>query len=110
MSIFENNSCNVSIHGDAAGPIGVPGVIIPSEVDSCKFCAFPVCVDLIVLLESLEEMECMFFSNVFDAKVVDEFKKLDGEPLMAREARGCGRFVISCILNTGEQGVISELA
>ena len=42
---------NVSIHGDAAGPIGMPDIIIPSEVDSCKFFAFPVCGDLVVFLE-----------------------------------------------------------
>ena len=34
VSLFEENSCNVSIHGDTAGPIGVLEIIIPSEVDS----------------------------------------------------------------------------
>ena len=51
---------------------GVPDVIIPIEVNSCKFCAFPVCGDLLVLLESLEEMEGVFFSHIFDAKVANE--------------------------------------
>ena len=69
---FEKNSCNVSIHGDAAGRIGVPDIIIPSEVDSCKFCAFPVCGDLIFLIESLEDMEGVLFSHIFDAEVVNE--------------------------------------
>ena len=32
VSILEENFCNVSVHGYAAGPIGVPGIIIPSEV------------------------------------------------------------------------------
>ena len=32
VSILEEKFCNVSVHGDAAGPIGVPGIIIPSEV------------------------------------------------------------------------------
>ena len=54
--IFEEHSCNVPINGDAAGPIGVPDVVIPSEVDSCKFYSFPVCGDLVLLLESQEEM------------------------------------------------------
>ena len=42
VSILEDNFCNISLHRDAAGPIGVPGMIIPSEVDSCKLFPFPV--------------------------------------------------------------------
>ena len=72
VSIFEMNFCNVSIHGDLAGPIGVPGIIIPSKVNSCKFCSFPVYGDLVVLLKSLEEMEGVFFSHIFDSEVINE--------------------------------------
>ena len=81
MSIFGKNSFNVSIHGDAAVLIGVPDIIIPSKVDSCKFCAFPVCVDLIVLLESLQNMEGVLFAHIFDAEVVNELKKWMGRQL-----------------------------
>ena len=72
VSILEKTSCNLSIHGDAAGLIGVPDIIIPSEVNSCKFCAFPVCGDLVVLLESPEEMEGVLFYHTFDSEVVNE--------------------------------------
>ena len=65
-----DNFGNISIHRYAAGPIGVPGIIIPSEVDSCKFCSFPVCGDLVVFPESLQEMEGVFFAHIFDAEVV----------------------------------------
>ena len=50
VSIFEEHSCNLPINGDAAGPIGVPDIVIPCKVDSCKFFSFPVCGDLVVLL------------------------------------------------------------
>ena len=72
VSIFEKNSCNVSIHGDAAGQISVPDIIIPSEVDYGKICAFPVCGDIVVLIKGLEEMEGVFFSHIFDSEVINE--------------------------------------
>ena len=50
----------------------MPGIIIPSEVDSCKFCSFSVCGDLVVLFESLQEMEDVFFAHIFDADVVND--------------------------------------
>ena len=72
VSILEENFGNVSVHGDAPGPIAVPGIIIPSKVNSCKFCSFPVCGDIIVLFESLQEMEGVFFAHIFGAEVVNE--------------------------------------
>ena len=70
VSILEENFGNVSVHGYTEGPIGVPGIIIPSKVDHCKFCSFPVCGDLIVLFKSLQEMEGVLFAHIFDAEVV----------------------------------------
>ena len=110
MYILEKHYCDVSIHGDAAGPIGVPDIIIPSEVDSCKFCSSPVCGDLLFLFESLEEMEAVLFSHVFDAEVVNDLKKLNGAPLMAPETRCCGGLVIPSLLKMGAQEVIGESA
>ena len=72
MSILEDNFGNVSVHGDAAGPIGVPGIIIPSKVDSCKYFPFPFCGDIVVLFESLQEIKGMFFAHIIDAEVVNE--------------------------------------
>ena len=34
VSILEYKFCNEPVHGDAEGLIGVPDVVIPSEVDS----------------------------------------------------------------------------
>ena len=56
VSIFEEHYCNEPIHGDAAGLVGEPDVVITSEVNSCKFCSFPVYADIVVLLKILEEM------------------------------------------------------
>ena len=72
MSILEEKFCNLSVHGDAADTIGVPGIIIPSEVNSCQFCYFSVCGDLVVLFKSLQEMEGVFFAHTFDAKLINE--------------------------------------
>ena len=47
---------NVALHRYAAGPICVPGMIIPSEVNSYKISPFTVYGDLVVRFESLQEM------------------------------------------------------
>ena len=48
----------------------------------------------------------MFLADMFDAKVVDELKKLDGTPLVAPEAWCCGGFIIVGFLKTGVQEVV----
>ena len=50
MSILEEHFRNISIHRYEAGPISVPGIIIPSEVDAGKFRSLPVRGDLVVHL------------------------------------------------------------
>ena len=72
MSILEENFGNISLHGDTASFIGVPGIIISSKVDSCKNISFPVCGYLVVLFENIKEMEGVFFAHIFDAEVVNE--------------------------------------
>ena len=62
------------------------------------------------MLDSLEEMEGVFFSHIFDAKAVNEYNKLDVVTLMAPEARCCGGFIISCLLETGAQEVVGKSA
>ena len=50
VSILEEHFRDVSFHGDAAGSVSVPGMIIPSEFDAGKFYSFPVRCDLVVHL------------------------------------------------------------
>ena len=50
MIILEKNVIDVTLHGYAASSISMMGMIVPSKVDAGKFCPFPVCGDLVVLL------------------------------------------------------------
>ena len=54
VSILEEHLHHISLHRDVAGPIGVPGMIIPSEVDFRRFFSLPVCGDLVVHFGSLQ--------------------------------------------------------
>ena len=50
LIILEENFLDVTLHGYAASSISMMGMIVPSEFDAGKFCPFPVCGDLVVLL------------------------------------------------------------
>ena len=56
VSIFEEHILYVSIHGYAAGSIGVLVIIIPCKVYSCELSPFLFGCDIVVLIQDLEEM------------------------------------------------------
>jgi hypothetical protein len=57
---------DISWHGEVNLSLGV----VPVKGDADIMTASPVCGDLVVFLEDLEEMLRVFFSAVFDTKVV----------------------------------------
>ena len=62
--------------------------IVPFEVDATEAFAFPVNVNLLIMLaEALNQMVGMLFANVFDAKVIDNKAEADWVPLVAPKAR-----------------------
>ena len=64
--------------------------------------------DLVVLLQDLEEMQGVLFPDIFDAEIIDYLDKLDGAPFMAPDTSCCGCLVVSCLLKTCAQQVISS--
>ncbi len=73
MVVLYEEVLDVSCHMWAACTFGV----VPVQVDSGKFLSCPVCGDIVVCEQCLEEMICMAFIGVLDAKVIydeDEYE------------------------------------
>ena len=68
--MFYEKTIYVSIHGYAAGSLGVLVIIIICKVFSCKLFSFPVSCYLVVLLQDLEKMYCVLLSDIFDAEII----------------------------------------
>ncbi len=78
MVVFEEHFVDVSFHGEMACAF----LIVPFNVDSCKFGPRPVGGDLVVLLQCFEEVVGMASLNVLDAKVVDDEDECYWVPLV----------------------------
>ena len=64
MVISEKELLDVVLHSESAGT----GFLVPLEINACMFLPLPVGSDRVVLLKCGEEMLCMLFANIFDAK------------------------------------------
>ena len=74
---------DISWHGEVNLSLGV----VPVKGDASVMRAGPVCGDLVVFSEDLEEMLRVFFSAVFDTKIVRHKGELDGMPFVGPESR-----------------------
>ena len=63
--------------------------IIPFELEAAEDGAFPVFGDLVLALEDVSEMFGVFFSNIFNSKVVYYQGKCYWPGFMFEEAGGC---------------------
>ena len=52
------------------GEVNLSLLVIPVQSYSNVTCARPIACQFVVQLKDLLKMHCMFFANVFDAKVV----------------------------------------
>ena len=73
--------------------------VFPFEVDSRKFCTFPVFSYFIVFTQGGLQVLDMLFSHILYAEVVDEQAKLDGAPFC---------FIVACFIEALAQEVISQ--
>ena len=78
MVVTSKGICGVSFHGYTASAFGV----VPVEVHARELGAFPVLGDGLMLLEDVAEVQGVFLTNVFDAKIVDDGGEEDGAPLV----------------------------
>ena len=67
MTISEKELPYVVLHSDSAGT----GFVVPLNINAYIFLPLPVGSDSAVLLKCGEEMLCMLFAHIFDAKIID---------------------------------------
>ena len=71
MAPFEEKVLDVVLDGKTVGAF----CVVPVEVDVGETGAVPVLVDIVVLKEDVTKVVGMAFSDVFDAKVVEELSR-----------------------------------
>ena len=67
MAISEKEFPYVVLHGELAGT----GFVVPFKINDCVFIPLPVGSERVVLLKCGEEMLCVMFSEIFDAKIIN---------------------------------------
>ena len=67
MAISEKDLPDIFLHGESEGT----GFLVPFEINACVFIPLPVGSDGVVFLKCGEEMLCVMFANIFDAKIID---------------------------------------
>ena len=66
MAISEEELPDVVLHGESAGTV----FVVPFEINACIFLPLPIGSDHVVFLNFGEEMLCVMFTDIFDAKII----------------------------------------
>ena len=90
MVVLEEEVLDVTSHSRTACTFGV----VQIQVDSGKFLSCPVGGDIVVCEQCLEEMVCMAFLSVLDAKVIHDEDEDEWAPGVSPEARGDSALVV----------------
>ena len=67
MAISEQELADVVFHGELSGA----GFVVPFKINTCIFLPLPVSSERVVFLQCVEEMLCVFFADIFFAKIID---------------------------------------
>ena len=67
ISISDKELLDVFLHSELAGA----GFLVPFNINACVFLPLLVGSDRGVFLNCGEEMLCVIFANIFDAKIID---------------------------------------
>ena len=67
MGISEKKFPDVALHCELAGT----GFLVPFEINACIFLLLPVDSDRVVFLKCGEDMLCVMFAGIFDAKIIN---------------------------------------
>src|SRR5210317_1720514 len=74
--------------------------IIPIKGESEVSFSLPICCTVIVFLNYFDQMFCMLFAYIFDAKIVDDKSETDRTPIMRPESRSVFALVVSMCIQT----------
>ena len=67
MAISEQELPDLVFHGESTGA----GFVVPFKINACIFRPLIVGSDRVVFLQCGEEMLCVMFAEIFDAKIID---------------------------------------
>ena len=78
MIVFSELFFDVAWHGDVNVSMCHVIRVVPFKGDSTLEASVPICRYCVVFTECMDEVACMFFANVFHAKVVDHESETNG--------------------------------
>ena len=93
MDIYEKEFPDVVLYGESAGA----GFAVPFKINACVFLLLPVGSDRLVFLKRGEDMLCVMFSDIFDAKIIDGYIEHDGATFVEPKAGVGVGFVVSFV-------------
>ena len=67
MVISEKELLDLVLHGESAGT----GFVVPLNINACAFLPLRVGSDRVVFLKCGEEVLCVMFAKIFDAKIIN---------------------------------------
>ncbi len=94
MAESDKGILNVAWHGK----MYLAFVVVPVKCKSKVSCAFPVSVDLAILLEDACEMVNIVFVDVLHAKIVNDKGETDWEPIELTVSWCDSALVVSCFV------------
>ena len=67
MAIYEKEFLDVVAHGELEGT----EFVVPFDINACVFIPLPVGSNRVVFLQCGDEMLCVMFPEIFDAKIIN---------------------------------------
>ena len=67
MAISEEELADAVFRGELEGA----GFLVPFNINTCVFLPLPVSSERVVFLQCVEEIFCVLFAEIFDAKIIN---------------------------------------
>ena len=104
MAITEQEFPDVVLRGESSGTV----FVVPFKINVCIFLPLIVGSDRVVFLQCGEEMLCVMFADIFDAKIIDSYTEHDRAPFVNPNAGGGGGFILSFVSEALAEEVVGK--